>query len=214
MGLLFAPLIVKVLAKGFIGEQFDLAVKLTRMGMPMILFSGVIGAITGYLQSEHKFTSSSAIGLPFNFVYIFYLLFLSTIFRIKGLMVAAVLAVLSQLLIQLPETKKAGYKYKFVFDFKDKYIKKLLYLSLPVLIGVAINDLNVIVDKTLASSLTSGSISTLNYANKLNGLILGVFISAITTVIFPILSKEVNNKNIPGLKEAMGYGVNFILLIT
>ena len=71
-------MIVKILAKGFQGEQFELAVKLTRIGIPMIIFSGVIGVITGYLHSEHKFTSSSAIGLPFNFVYIFFLLVLSS----------------------------------------------------------------------------------------------------------------------------------------
>jgi putative peptidoglycan lipid II flippase len=41
-----------------------------------------------------------------------------------------------------------------------------------------------------------------------------VFISAITTVIFPILSKEANNDNISGVKKTMGYGVNLILLIT
>ena len=214
LGLLLAPLIVKILAKGFQGEQFELAVKLTRIGMPMIIFSGVIGVITGYLHSEHKFTSSSAIGLPFNLVYIFYLLVLSSKFGIIGLTVAAVLAVLSQLLIQIPEAMKAGYKYKIIIDYNNEKTKKLLYLSLPVLVGVAINDINTIVDKTLASSLVSGSISALNYANKLNNLILGVFISAITTVIFPLLSKESNNDNIQGMKKIMAYGVNLILLIT
>ncbi len=106
--------------------------------------------------------------------------------------------------MQIPEAKISGFKYKFIFDLKDQYIRKVLYLSLPVLIGVAINDLNAIVDKTLASSLAAGSISALNYANKLNALILGVFISAITTVIFPILSREANNDNIPGVKKDHG----------
>lgn len=129
-------------------------------------------------------------------------------------MVAAVIAVVSQLLIQLPEAKKAGYKYKFIFDIKDEYIKKVITLSGPILIGVAINDIGVIIDKTLASSLVEGSISALNYSNKLIGLIHGVFISAITTVIFPIISKESNNDNISGMKKVMGYGVNSILLIT
>lgn len=87
-------------------------------------------------------------------------------------------------------------------------------MSLPVFIGVAINELNVLVDKSLASSLVSGSISALNYANKLNSLILGVFISAITTVIFPLLAKESNSGNIKGMKMIMRYGVNLILLIT
>lgn len=211
---LCTPLIVKLLAKGFEGEQFDLAVNLTRIGLPMILFSGLIGVMTGYLQSEGKFNATAMIGVPLNLSYIFYLLFLSSFFGIKGLMVSVVTGTLFQLLIQTPEAKSSGFKYKFVFNIKDKYIRKVLYLSLPVLVGVAINDLNAIVDKTLASSLVSGSISALNYANRLNNLILGVFITAITTVVYPILSNEVNNDNISGVKKTMGYGVNLILLIT
>lgn len=213
-GFIIAPLIIKVLAKGFKGEQFTLAVKLTRIGLPMILFSGIIGVFTGFLQSEQRFASSAAVGIPFNFVYIFFLLFLSSRFGIKGLMVAAVVAVASQFLIQVPESINAGYRYKFKFDLKDKYIKKVLLLSLPVLIGVAVNDINAIVDKTLASSLAPGSISALNYANKLNGLILGVFIYAITTVIFPLISKESNEGNIDGVKAIMSRGVDLLLLIT
>lgn len=210
----FSPLIISLTAKGFYGDQFDLAVRLTRLGLPMILFSGVIGSLTAFLQSEQMHLSSAAIGFPFNFVYIFFLVFLSSQFGIKGLMVTAVLATMSKILVQIPEARKAGYRYNFIFDIKDEYIKKVLYLSVPVLIGVGVNDLNIIVDRTLASSLVSGSISALNYANKLNGLILGVFVSAITTVIFPLLAKESNSDNISGMKKIMSYGINLILLIT
>ncbi|MDR7857533.1 murein biosynthesis integral membrane protein MurJ [Tissierella sp.] len=214
LGWLGSPIIVKLLAKGFEGEQFDLAVQLTRIGLPMILFSGIIGVMSGFLQSEEKFTSTSAIGFPFNFVYIFFLLFLSSTFGIKGLMVAGVIAVASQFLIQIPEARSSGYKYNFKFDLKDKHITKVVLLSLPVLVGVAINDLNAIIDRTLASDLVSGSISALNYANRLNNLILGVFITAITTVIFPMLAKESNSDNYDSMKKIMGYGINIILLIT
>ena len=214
VGYFLAPLTVKLLAKGFVGDQFDMAVKLTRIGLPMILFSGIIGVLTGFLQSEQRFTSSSAVGIPYNFVYIFFLLFLSSIFGIKGLMVAGVVAVFSKFVIQLPEARSAGYKYELKFDVRDKYIQKALLLSLPVLVGVAIEDLNAIVDKTLASDLISGSISSLNYANKLNGLILGVFIAAITTVIFPLLAKESNSNNIEGMKKIMAKGIDLILIIT
>lgn len=214
IGFFFAPIIVKVLAKGFEGEQFDLAVKLIRVGLPMIIFGGIIGVFTGYLQSEERFTSTSLISFPFNFIYIVFLLFFSSSFGIKGLMVAAVLAVISQFLILLPEAKISGYKYSFKFDLRDKYIKKALYLSLPVLIGVAINDLNAIIDRTLGSSLAPGSISALNYANKFQGLVLGLFITAFITVVFPLLSKEFSDDNIPGVKRIMNYGINLILLIT
>ncbi len=214
LGWIVSPVLVKLLAKGFSGQQYKLAIKLTRIGLPKILFSGIIGALTGFLHSEQRHMSSAAIGLPFNFIFIGYLVLLSSKFGIKGLMVATVIATLSQITIQLPEAKGSGYRYELVFDIRDKYIKKALYLSIPILIGVAISDLNAIIDRTLASSLISGSISALNYANKLNSLILSVFISAITTVTFPILSKESNNNNVEGMKEIMQYGINLILLIT
>ena len=212
--LIIAMIFVKLTAGGFSGDQFTLAVKLTRLGLPMILFSGVIGTLTAFLHSEQRYLSSAAIGFPFNMVYIVFLIFFASTFGITGLMVAAVLAVVSQFLIQVPEARRAGFKYKFVFDIRDKYIKKVLYLSLPVLIGVAINDINAIIDRNLASSLVEGSISALNYANKLQGLVYGVFVSAITTVIFPLLSKESNSSNIKGMKKIMGEGINLILLIT
>lgn len=209
-----APILVKIFAKGFEGEQFQLAVKLTRIGTPIILFGGIIKLFTGYLQSEQEFARPAATGIISNFIYIIFLIYFSSIFGIKGLMVVAVLAMVSQLLILLPKSKSIGYRYEYIIDFKDKYIQKILFLSIPVLIGVGINDLNAIVDRTLASELATGSISALNYANKLNVLILSVFVTAITTVIFPLLSKESNEDNIPGMKKIMMSGFNLILLIT
>ncbi len=213
-GWIFAPVVVRVMASGFKGEQYELAVLLIRIGLLGIIFSSAVSSFRGYLQSESMFTESAAANFPFNFVYISFLLFLSSQFGIKGLMVANVIALASQLVIQIPGLKRTGYKYWFIFDVKDKYAKQVLKLVPPVLLGVAINDLNAIVDRTLASGLVSGSISALNYANLLNDLILVVFISAITTVIFPMLSEKSSIQDLDDMKKTIGYGVNLILLIT
>ena len=53
----------------------------------------------------------------------------------------------------------------------------------PVLIGVAVNQINTMVDRTLASTLVEGSISALNYANKLNGFVMALFITSVGAVI-------------------------------
>lgn len=205
--------IIRLVARGFTGEQFTLAVKLTRIGLPMILFGGIIGVFTGYLESEEKFIFSSLTRVPINLFYIFFLLFLSNELGIEGLMVFAVIGMASQFLILILGAKCSGYKYMFIFDLKNKYIKKIISLSFPIFIGVAIDDINVIIDRTLASNLVSGSISALNYADKLKELILGVFVAAITTVIFPLLSRKANNDNINEFKKIMDYGINIILII-
>ena len=118
LGIVLAPLIIRIIAPGFIDEQFRFAVNLMRIGLPVMVFSGIVGVFRGYLQSELMFMESAAAMFPFNFVYLFYLVFLSSLFGIKGLMITSVLAVGSQILIQIPGLKKAKYEYKYAFILK------------------------------------------------------------------------------------------------
>src|SRR5699024_6815267 len=83
-----------------------------------------------------------------------------------------------------------------------------------ILISVAISDLNSMIDKSMASSLIKGSVSSLNYANVLNNIVLSVFVAAIITVIFPMLSKEANAQNYTALKKLLHTSLNIVLLIT
>lgn len=211
---IFAPYIVRIVASGFKGEQFKLAVLMTRIGLPAVLFAGIHGVLKGYLQSESKFIRDAAAQIPLNLVYIFFLVFLSSFFGIKGLMFTFVIATASQILVQMPGMKNIVYQYNFTIDFKDKYVKKMFYLIPPILISVGINDLNQIIDRTLASTLASGSISALNYGHRLDSLTTGIFVSAINTVIYPMLSKEGNKSNYNGFKKVIIRGINIILLIT
>ena len=210
---LLAPFVIQVVGKGFEGEQFTQTVLLMRIGLPILLVSTVVGVFRAYLQSEEKFTESAIADLPFNIVYIIFLFFMAQYFSITALMVTAVLAEAARLLIQIPALKKVDYRYRLTIDFHDEYMKKIAVLIPPVLLSVGISDLNNIVDKSMASSLVSGSISSLNYATKLNGVIQGVFITAIITVVFPILSKEANEENYGRLKKIMHLSLNVILLI-
>ena len=214
LSIIFAPALVKLIGVGFQGEQFKLAVTLARIGMPTIIFAGVIGTLTGYLNSEEKYRATGMLGVPYNLVYIVFLLFLANTFGIMGLMVAGVIGTFTQVLIQIPEAKSTGYKYAFVVDFRDKYLSKVLRLSVPILIGVAISNVGVIVDKSLATTLTTGSVSALNYSNKLNALISSVFIMAITTVVFPKLSKAAAQNDYSEVKRIMHYGMKLVMVVT
>lgn len=214
IGYFVTPLLMKLLGKGFVGEQFDLAILLTRIGLPTLIFSSIVGIFRGYLQSEERFNESAAAAFPKNIVYILFLIFLSQYFSIKALMVAAVVAEASQLLIQIPSLRKLGYRYKMTIDLQDKYMQRLAVLIPPILVSVAISDLNNLIDKSMASSLAQGSVSSLNYANVLNNIVMSVFVTAIITVIFPMLSKEANSENFDKLKKLMHTSLNIVLLIT
>src|SRR5699024_8919613 len=112
IGYFVTPLLMELLGKGFAGEQFDLAILLTRIGLPTLIFSSLVGIFKGYLESEGRFNASAAAAFPKNIVYILFLIFLSQYFSIKALMVAAVVAESAQLLVQIPSLRKLGYRYK------------------------------------------------------------------------------------------------------
>ncbi len=40
LGFWLSPVVIRILAKGFVGKQFTLAVKLNRIGLPIIIFLG------------------------------------------------------------------------------------------------------------------------------------------------------------------------------
>ena len=84
---------------------------------------------------------------------------------------------------------------------------------MPIVIGISINRVNIVVDKSIASTLSPGSISWLNYANDIIQLILGIFITAIVTVLFPIISQEFSRENIESLRTTMLMGTKIVLSI-
>lgn len=210
---LVAPYIMKIIAKGFEGEQFQHAVSMMRLGLPILLFATIVGAFRGYLQTEERFAESALSFYPFNLVYILFLIFLADRFSITALMVAAIVAEISKLIIPIPSLRSLGYRYEFKIDLQDKYMQQMAYLVPPVLLSVGIADINSIVDRSMASSLIDGSVSALNYANTLNNIIYSVFVTTILTVVFPILSKEANSENYQRLKKIMQTSMNIVLLI-
>lgn len=214
LGYFLTPLLMNVLGQGFEGPQFDYAIFLTRIGLPVLVVSAIVGVFRGYLQSEERFIISEAAALPMNIIYILFLFFLAQYFSIAALMVVTIIAEASQLLIQIPSLRKLGYRYKLTVNLQDEYMKKIATLIPPVLLSVGIGDLNNLIDQSMASSLVQGSISALNYSGVLNGLVQGVFVIAIITVVFPIFSKEANAENYPKLKQVMQTTLNAVLLIT
>ena len=68
-------------------------------------------------------------------------------------------------------------------------------LALPAIIGTSVNQINVLVDRTLASGIAVGGISALNYANSLNLTVQGLFVVSLTTVMYPMISKMVAEDN-------------------
>lgn len=189
LSIVFAPWIVKIFAPGFEAETFHLSVALTRILLWMIVLLTLNALFTSYLQSHQYFLMPAAVGIPFNIVIVLYLLMFGASLGIVGFTWITLLATLAQVIFLLPSLYKSGYRYRFVIDLKDQGLRQATVLVGPVMIGTTAAQLNIVVDRMLASGLAEGSISALNYSNKVMQLAYGIVVISLLSVLYPRLSK-------------------------
>ncbi len=126
------------------------------------------------------------------------------------LAIGSILATASQLILLTPFIHKEKYRHELVLDIKDEHIINMAHMIIPVIIGISVNQINVLVDRTLASTITVGGISALNYADKLNGFVQGLFVAPLTTIMYPVMSKMAAENNIDGLKRFVSIAIRLI----
>ncbi len=212
IGALFTPQIVKLFAVGFKGETLAQAIYFTRIMLLGMAFLGMSYIMMAYLQVKENFTIPGLMPVPYN-MFIILAILISVKVSPYLLPWGALIGLLFQFLFQLPFAMKKGFRYRPYINLKDEYLKKMLWLVGPVLIGVAVNQINTIVDRTIASTLVEGSISALNYANKLNQFVMGMFIVSISSVIYPMLSKLSSENNKEKFNKSISTSVNAVVLI-
>ncbi|RII35018.1 murein biosynthesis integral membrane protein MurJ [Clostridium chromiireducens] len=212
---LFAPQLVKIMAPGFSGYKYTLTVLLTRILASVIILNTLIYTFTAILQCENNFSLPASIGIPYNIVLIIYLIFYIDKFGVTGISAVVSIALIIQICILTYGLKKIKFKYKFYLNFKDKNFKKILTLLMPICIGTGMTQINGVFNGIYASSLDSGSVAAINYALKLNALIVDIIIVSITTIIYQNLTKVIFNSEGKTLYKETNRGIitMFIVLI-
>ena len=212
LGFIFTEQLVKVFAMGFEGQTLKIAIDFTRITIIGIVFTGLSYVMTAYLQIKNNFTVPGLISVPKNIIIITSII-LSVKYNPYIMIWGTLFGIATEFIFQLPFAIKNGYKYQPYINIKDKYIKKMSWLIGPVLIGVAVNQINTMVDRTLASTLLEGSISALNYANKLNGFVMAMFITSVAAIIYPMLSKLSSEDNKEKFTSSVVQSINSVILL-
>ncbi|GAV22432.1 murein biosynthesis integral membrane protein MurJ [Carboxydothermus pertinax] len=188
IGVFTAPYLMNFVGYGFHGSTLTTARMLATWLFPLAALMSLAQIFTGVLNAyQHFFTP--ALGPVLNNVLLIAVLFLfGKTQGILALVGGTLAGWIIYLLIMLPALKKIGFSYKPVFDIHHPAVVKAWKMFLPVIIGTTFSQINLLVDRMLASGLTEGSISALNYASKLYQLPLGVISLAVSSAIFPSLS--------------------------
>ena len=181
-------------AGSFEGEKFDTTVKFIQIMALSMLFSCFAQLIGSYLQYQNRFFFAAISGGILNLGYIVGVV-LSDIYS-KTMLAYSFLAahVLVAVLLYI-YAGKYDFTMKFSLNDRSGYMKQAWVLIVPIIFGNIAGQFSEAIDKSMASGLSTGSVSSLNYANKLQVFSIGVFVSSIVTVSFPKLSKEYSSGN-------------------
>ncbi len=194
IALIFMPYIIYAVAPGFIGDEvrYDLAVELSRVTFPYLLMMSLTALLGGVLNALGRFAPFAFAPVIFNLCLISALLlvghFENAGFALAwGIFAAGVL----QLIWLWQCAKRAGVRIKLARPRMSIRVKKVFKLMGPGVIGAGVMHINLFADLIIASFLTTGSISYLYYADRLNQLPLGIIGIAVGTALLPMLSKAV-----------------------
>ncbi|HPM41199.1 MAG TPA: murein biosynthesis integral membrane protein MurJ, partial [bacterium] len=217
LGVLFAPLIVRLIAWGFVAEpeKFNLTVYLTRLMFPYIFLISLVALAMGMLNSLKRFAAPAASPILLNIGIILGAVVLSKHFEqpAVGLALGVLLGGVAQLALQIPSLVKEGMLPRLDFNWRHPALKGMLLLMIPSAFGAAVYQLNVVVVTLLASFLPDGSVSYLWFADRISEFSLGIFSIAVATVTLPTLSDHAAQKDIGAFKETMNYSLRLAFLI-
>ncbi len=207
IGIAAAPWIVKLLYPGLAPETTSLAIILTRIMFPYLLWIGLSSTLIAILNSHDKFflTGLSSgllnLGMIFSMVLPRYAFGLEGVALVKWAAWGVFGGGLLQTLINFPYLKQLGYPLKIFVRFGGEALKTMWTRFIPSLIGVGIREINLVADSLMASFLAVGSISALEYGYRLFQFPLGMFAISTGTVLLPTYSRLMTHGDWDGLSK-------------
>ena len=217
-GMLFSPLIVTLMAPGFVEfpRQYELTVFLNRLMFPYVFFICLVALCMGILNSLRHFAIPALSPVILNIAMIAATLTLRGFFEepITALAVGVLIGGVLQLAMQWPWLFRMGLRLRPDFRLSHPGLKQIGRLMLPSILGSAVYQINIFIGTILASLLPRGSVSFLYYADRIVELPLGVFAIAVGTAALPSFSEHAATGDFTKLKNTISFSLRLILFIS
>ena len=179
----FSHGVAKILAPSYEGEQLRLLAEYIRLMSAMFVFTCYYLIINVVLETDKRFLP----GKGQNFLQNLFICIAAVTcygkFGMSALIYAFLLAGAVQC-IQITWNARKEFHFCRTVRPEKETIQKLLTLTVPLLIGNAIYEINDIVDKQIATGLGHGNVSFLSYGASINEIVTTLIISSVSTVMF------------------------------
>lgn len=213
LGIFGAPILVNVMAPGFDSESHKMAVRMTQYMFPFLIFISLEALTMGELNSLGSFFIPALSPAFSNIVFIVTAPFFAGYFGVYGLSLSVLCGGFAHFMTQwLWGFKMNAVLYPVKPNLHDNDLKRIMKLFLPYAAGLSLNQVNPVISRMLGSFLQEGSISVLNYSNRILQLPLGLFVIAISQAVLPQLSRAKDDVEfIDTLKQAIRFALFVVL---
>lgn len=216
LGMVFAPVIVRLIAPGFVAspEKFAATVRLTRVIFPYCLLICLAAYSMGILNSLKTFAVPAFSPALLNISIIVFALIFGE--GIKGLALGVLVGGVLQLAVQIPLLYKKGFRLRIFKRFSHPAAKTIGKLMLPRLLSTSIYQLNNFVDSifgSLAWIVGEGGVAVLYFSYRLIQFPIGLFSNALSQAILPTFSTQALQENTDKLKATLSWGLRTVFFV-
>jgi putative peptidoglycan lipid II flippase len=206
----------------FTGTQLDaadtsLAAGLSQVLFPVVLVLGITGLLVGILQSYDEFSTAALAPAVWNIVILTLLIGLRGQFhgshQLYAYAIAWLVATVVQMLMVASALRRIDFRLHFAIDWRDPRVRQVFILMLPVTIGLGIVNLDQLLNSTFGSLVSRDAPRAIDAAFRIYMLPQGIFSVAVTTVLFPTLSRQASARDVRGMRRAVGNGMRQINLL-
>lgn len=208
-------------------EKYTLAVRLTQVMFPFLLLVALAAQAMGILNSLNQFTVPAFSSTWFNVGSVVFGVLLGFVAgphiglaRIEGMAIGVVIGGALQLLWQIPSLYRAGFRFRFAFDWNHPGLRHIFHLMGPAILGGASVQINVLVNTVFATSIddpirgVDGPVAWLGYAFRFMQLPLGLFGVAIATATLPAIGRSASSGNMEEFRETLARSLGLVFLLT
>lgn len=211
-----APWIVpNVLVPGYEDPaQIELTVDLLRIQLIAMMLFGISGLVMAILNAHQRF-ALPALAPAFNWLgWIIGLFLLAPRIGIYGLAWGVVLGALLHLLIQLPGLRGLQARYIATLSTRDPAVRQVGGLMIPRVFGVAVVQLNFLVNIILASTMVAGSLTGITLAFAIMLMPQIVIAQAIAIAALPTFSNQAARGQIAELRESLATTLRAVVFLS
>ena len=222
---LLAVVFVGVVAAGLLArhsglsDKFAMVFSLTRIMLPYMFFICLAALAMAILNSYHRFALPALTPSLLNLTWISFVLLVCPRLgatpeqQIYGLAWGVFTAGVLQLSLQVPALLRRGYRPGVSFDWRDPRVFRVFTLMGPAALGLAVTQVNVMIDSLLATWIGDWAPSSLFYAERLLYLPQGILATAMSTVLLPVLSGHASQQRLDDIRTTLQESLRTLLFV-